>query len=181
MQITALSLPGVYLIELDVFTDERGEFVRAWMPDELASHGLETHVAQGSLATTRTKGTIRGMHRQVAPYEQVKIVRTTRGRIYDVVIDLRVDSPAYRRWMGIELSDRNRHVLYIPTGCAHGYQTLTDDADVFYFVSAPYAPAHEHGIRWNDPAFGIEWPLGPPTVISPRDAAYPDFTSASGS
>jgi dTDP-4-dehydrorhamnose 3,5-epimerase len=171
-------LPGVYLVDCDVFGDERGAFARAWMPEEFSARGLETRFAQGSIATTRHRGTIRGLHWQVAPAEQVKTVRVTRGAVFDVVVDLRRDSPTFRHWVGTELSAENRRLLYVPAGVAHGYQTLADDTDVFYFASAPYSPGHEAGVRWNDPAFGVEWPLGAPTVISPRDAAYPDFRAA---
>ena len=168
-------LSGVYLVDCDVFGDERGAFARAWMPEEFAARSLETHFAQGSIATTRNRGTIRGLHWQVAPVEQIKTVRVTRGAVFDVVVDLRRDSLTYGQWVGTELSADNRRLLYVPAGFAHGYQTLCDDTDVFYFASAPYSPAHEAGVRWNDPAFDVKWPLGTPTVISPRDAGYPDF------
>jgi dTDP-4-dehydrorhamnose 3,5-epimerase len=116
-----------------------------------------------------------GLHWQVPPVEQVKSVRVTRGAVFDVVVDLRAGSATFGQWVGVELSADNRRLLYVPAGFAHGYQTLADDTDVFYFVSAPYSPRHETGVRWDDPAFGVEWPLGPPAVISPRDAGYPDF------
>ena len=175
MLFTPLSLPGAFVVDCDVFADERGAFARAWMPDEFADRGLETRFAQGAVATTRERGTIRGLHWQRAPAAQVKTVRVTRGAVFDVLVDLRTDSPTFGRWVGTELSVENRRLLYVPAGLAHGYQTLCDDTDVFYFTSAAYSPAHERGVRWDDPAFGIRWPLGSPTVISPRDAAYPDF------
>ena len=175
MRFTETSIPGVFLIDPDVFEDERGAFVRAWMPDEAAAHGLETKIVQASLALTRDRGTIRGLHYQAAPFGEAKTVRTVRGAIFDVAVDLRPDSPTYLRWVGFELSAANRRVMYLPVGCAHGYQTLEDNSEVFYFVSAAYSPAHQRGARWNDAAFGIKWPLGAPTCINARDAEYPDY------
>jgi dTDP-4-dehydrorhamnose 3,5-epimerase len=176
---TETRLAGVWLVNGDVFEDERGTFARAWMPGEFAARGLETAIAQASLATNRRRGTIRGLHYQSAPFEEVKAIRAIRGAVYDVAVDLRPDSPTYLQWEGVELSDANRRLLYVPRGCAHGYQTLSDDAEVFYFVSAAYSPAHQQGIRWNDPALAIDWPLGPPTSISERDRSFPDFHAAS--
>jgi dTDP-4-dehydrorhamnose 3,5-epimerase len=175
MHFAETKIPGVVIVTPDVFEDERGVFVRAWMPDEFASRGLDTRIAQASAALTRRRGTIRGMHYQAAPFEEAKTVRVIRGSIFDVAIDLRPDSPTFRQWTGATLSADNRQVMYLPPGCAHGYQTLEDDTEVFYFVSAAYSPPHQRGVRWNDPVFGIVWPLGPPTSIHERDAAYPDF------
>ena len=175
MTLTETKLAGVWLIEADVFDDERGSFIRAWMPDEMAAHGLVTTISQCSMAASRRRGTIRGMHYQTAPFAEAKFIRTVKGAIYDVAVDLRPDSPTFCGWVGYELSDANRRALYLPPGIAHGYQTLVDDAEVLYFVSAPYAPAHSAGVRWDDAAFGIEWPLGAPSVINDRDAHYPDF------
>jgi len=179
MKFTPTRIPGVLIVTPDIFEDSRGLFARAWMPDEFAAQGLETHIAQGSLAVTRQRGTIRGMHFQAAPFEEAKSVRAIRGAIFDVAVDLRPDSPTFRQWAGYELTAENRQVMYVPQGCAHGYQTLVDDTEVFYFVSAPYSPPHQRGVRWDDPAFGIEWPLGPPTSIHERDATYPDFAPGS--
>lgn len=179
MTFTQTSIAGVVIVAPDVFEDARGQFVRAWMPDEFAAQGLDTRIAQGSLAMTRERGTIRGMHFQAAPFEEAKVIRAVRGAIFDVAVDLRPDSPTFKRWVGFELSAENRLVMYVPPGCAHGYQTLVDDTEVFYFVSAPYSPPHQRGVRWNDPAFGIKWPLGAPTTIQERDANYPDFVSPS--
>jgi dTDP-4-dehydrorhamnose 3,5-epimerase len=177
MTFTELDLPGVFVVDADVFPDARGAFIRAWMPEEFEARGLTTAVAQCSLAANRRRGTIRGMHYQTRPFEEVKFVRAVRGAIFDVAIDLRPGSPTFRRWTGVELSADNRRGLYLPAGLAHGYQVLADDTDVLYFVSAPYTPSHQRGVRWNDPAFGIEWPLGPPTAINERDAAYPDYAA----
>lgn len=178
MTFTELKLPGVWLVEPDVFPDERGMFARAWVQDDLASRGLETGIVQCGLASNRRRGTIRGLHYQTAPFEEVKFVRATRGAVFDVAVDLRPDSPTYCDWVGVELSADNRLSLYLPRGVAHGYQTLTDDADVLYFVSSAYSPAHQAGVRWDDPAFGVRWPLGAPAVMSDRDRALPDFTPA---
>jgi len=175
---TETKLAGVWLVDGDVFEDERGTFSRAWMPGEFAARGLETDIAQASLATNRTRGTIRGLHYQSAPFEEAKAIRAIRGAVYDVAVDLRPDSATYLQWVGVELTAANRRLLYVPRGCAHGYQTLSDDAEVFYFVSAAYSPAHQQGIRWNDPALAIDWPLGPPTTISARDRTFPDFRAA---
>lgn len=173
MVFTETKIPGVVIVAPDVFSDERGEFARAWMPDEFAARGIDTRIAQGSIAGTRLRGSLRGMHYQAPPFEETKVVRVTRGAIYDVAIDLRQNSPTFRQWVGVELNARDRRMLCIAPGCAHGYQTLEDDTEVFYFVSAPYSPPHQRGVRWNDPAFGITWPMTP-TSINERDATYPD-------
>jgi dTDP-4-dehydrorhamnose 3,5-epimerase len=178
MQFSPTAISGVWLIDTDVFEDERGLFARAWMPDEFASRGLDTRIAQGSLALTHKRGSIRGMHYQAAPFEETKIIRVVRGAVFDVAVDLRPGSPTFRRWVGAELTAANRRVMHVPPGVAHGYQTLEDETEVFYFVSAPYSPPHQRGVRWNDPAFAIAWPLGPPTTINERDATYPDFGQA---
>jgi len=174
MTFTETKIPGVLIVTPDVFTDERGDFVPAWLPDEFASRGLDARVVQGSLARTRRRGAIRGMHYQAPPFEETKIVRVVGGAIFDVAIDLRPDSPTLHQWVGVELTAGNRLSVHIPPGCAHGYQTLADETEVFYFVSAPYSPPHQRGVRWDDPAFGIQWPLGAPVSIHPRDAGYPD-------
>jgi dTDP-4-dehydrorhamnose 3,5-epimerase len=179
MKFTDTALPGVVLVDSDVFPDERGVFARAWMPDEFKARGLDVTIAQASLATNHYRGTIRGLHYQSAPFEEVKLIRAVRGTVFDVAVDLRPGSPTFLQWVGAELSSDNRRMLYVPHGCAHGYQTLTDDAEVFYFVSAAYSPAHQQGLRWDDPAVAVQWPLGPPTRISDRDAAFPDFRSTS--
>lgn len=175
MRIVEASVAGAYLIEADIFPDARGQFVRAWVADELSAYGLDTHIEQCGLATNMRRGTIRGMHFQTTPHDGAKTARVTRGAVFDVAIDLRPDSPTFRRWFGVELTDRGHRSLYLPAGCAHGYQTLVDDAEVLYFTAARYAPTHQGGVRWDDPAFGIEWPLGPPTIINDRDRTYPDF------
>jgi dTDP-4-dehydrorhamnose 3,5-epimerase len=179
MRFTETRIPGVLLVESEVFADDRGVFMPAWMPEAFAARGLDTRIAQGSLAVTTRRGTIRGMHFQAPPFQEAKLIRVVRGAMFDVAVDLRPGSPTFAQWVGVELSAENRCAIYIPAGCAHGYQTLVDDTEVFYFVSAPYSPPHQRGVRWNDPAFGIEWPLGPPTSIHERDATYPDFDPSS--
>jgi len=174
MQFTETKIAGVLIVTPDVFSDDRGDFVPAWLPDAFVARGLDARIAQGSLALTRRRGTIRGMHFQAAPFEETKIIRAVRGAVFDVAVDLRPGSPTFHQWVGAELTAENRLAVHIPPGCAHGYQTLADDSEVFYFVSAPYSPPHQRGVRWNDPAFGIDWPLGEPTSIHPRDASYPD-------
>jgi dTDP-4-dehydrorhamnose 3,5-epimerase len=173
---TETSIPGVLIARGNSIADERGTLEVAWEQDALARHGLDTRVAQCNVATNRRRGTIRGLHYQTSPYEEVKVIRLVRGAVFDVAVDLRPDSRTFRRWVGVELDAASHQMLYVPQGCAHGYQTLTDDTEVFYLVSAPYSPPSQRGVRWNDPAFSIAWPLGSPTVINHRDATYPDFT-----
>jgi dTDP-4-dehydrorhamnose 3,5-epimerase len=179
MTFSETKLPGVFVVEDDVFTDERGWFSPIWLPEALGAQGLDTRLAQSSLAWNRERGTIRGLHYQSPPFAEVKLVRPVRGAVFDVAVDLRPDSPAYLEWVGIELAWNSHRMLYIPHGCAHGYQTLTDDALVSYTVSSGYSPAHQQGLRWDDPAIGIVWPLGPPSRLSPRDAAFPNFQQSS--
>jgi len=175
LQFTETPVAGVYVIDADIFPDARGQFVRAWEAEAFRAQGLETGISQGSVATNTRRGTIRGMHFQTAPHDGAKTVRVTRVAIFDVAVDLRRDSPTFCRWVGVELTDRNYRSLYVPAGCAHGYQTLVDDVEMFYFIGAPYAPTHQGGVRWDDPAFRIKWPLGRPTLINDRDGSYPDF------
>jgi dTDP-4-dehydrorhamnose 3,5-epimerase len=178
MIFTPTLIPDVWIVDSEVFRDDRGLFARAWQPEPFAERGLETRIVQASLASNTKRGTIRGLHYQSAPHEEVKVVRAVRGAVYDVTVDLRPESPTYLRWVGVDLSADNHRMLYVPRGCAHGYQTLADDTDVFYFVSAPYSPAHQRGLRWNDAAIGVEWPLGAPASISDRDRQFPDFDPA---
>jgi len=168
-------LAGAFIIELEKLEDERGFFARAWCQREFEAQGLVSRFVQCNVSYNKKKGTLRGMHYQVAPYEEVKLVRCTRGAIYDVIIDLRPDSPTYTQWLGVELTADNYRMLYVPEGCAHGYQTLTDNAEVFYQVSQFYAPQCERGVRWNDPAFNIQWPIDHPIILSEKDQRWPDF------
>jgi dTDP-4-dehydrorhamnose 3,5-epimerase len=175
MTFTETKLAGMFIITPNVFPDERGSFEAAWQQEALNQRGLETGLAQANISTNVRRGTIRGLHYQAPPFEEVKIVRVIRGAAWDVAVDLRPDSPTFRQWCGVELSADNRCLVYLPRGFAHGYQTLTDDTDVLYFVSAPYARDRQRGVRWNDPAFGITWPEGAPSAISDRDLRFPDF------
>jgi dTDP-4-dehydrorhamnose 3,5-epimerase len=170
-----LELPGAFAIDLEPRRDERGFFARAFCGNEFAQHGLETAVVQANLSQNVARGTLRGMHYQRAPYAEVKVVRCVSGAIYDVIIDIRPESPTYRKWLGVELTRDNRRALYVPEGFAHGYQALEDDSEVLYLVSQFYTPSHEAAIRWNDPQFSVRWPL-PDPILSPKDALHPDFT-----
>ena len=169
-------LPGAYVIDLERREDERGFFARAWCAEEFADQGLSTKLVQVNVSFNRRKGTLRGMHFQMAPHAEVKLVRCTRGAIYDVILDLREDSPTYKRWIGVELDAESRRALYVPEGFAHGYQTLVADTETFYQVSEFYAPGAEGGVRWDDPAFGIAWPDPSGAFLSEKDRNWPDFT-----
>ena len=172
MRFEATALEGAWLIDLEPKEDERGFFARTWCRQELAVRGLDVVIAQESLSVNRRLGTLRGLHFQRSPHEETKIVRCTRGAIYDVIVDLRPGSASYGLWQGFDLTAENRRALYVPKGFAHGFQTLTDDAEVAYQISTPYAPAAADGYRYDDPAFGIAWPLAV-TAISERDLAWP--------
>lgn len=174
MLFDRLLLQGAYLLKLEKHKDERGFFARTFCYKEFKEHGLNSDVMQCSISYNAQKGTLRGMHYQVAPNEEVKLVQCVRGSIYDVIIDLRPNSATYCQWVGVELSDNNGSLIYVPKGFAHGFQTLTDDAVVYYQISEFYAPESARGVRWNDPAFGIEWPLRDP-VISLKDSELPDY------
>jgi dTDP-4-dehydrorhamnose 3,5-epimerase len=169
-------IPGVYLLELERLTDERGFFARMWCQTEFIEHGIDPRIVQCNISFNPHKGTMRGMHYQRAPHEETKIVRCTMGAIFDVALDLRRDSATFKQWVGAPLTAENREILVIPPGCAHGYLTLTDNTEVFYQMSASYAPTHGAGVRWNDPGFGIHWP-GDVTTLADRDRDYPDFRS----
>jgi dTDP-4-dehydrorhamnose 3,5-epimerase len=175
VRFTPAGLDGAYIIELEPYEDERGSFARVWCRDELAVHGLNPELAQCSISRNRRAGTLRGLHYQPAPHEEAKLVRCTRGAIFDVIVDVREGSPTICRWIGIELDANAGKALYVPEGFAHGFQTLTDEAEVLYMISEPYAPEASTGARWDDPAFGIEWPVAAVRTISERDRAWPDF------
>ncbi len=177
MLFQEVKLPGVYEILLEPHADERGFFARAWCQSEFASHGLNSKLVQCNISVTSRKGTLRGMHYQVAPHAEAKLVRCTRGAIYDVVLDLRPQSPKYKEWIALRLAAGNHNMLYVPEGCAHGFQTLEDDVEVFYQMSESYHPESARGVRWDDPAFRIAWPAKV-EVISERDGTYPDFQVA---
>jgi dTDP-4-dehydrorhamnose 3,5-epimerase len=172
---TETKLPGAYLIDIEKRGDQRGFFARAWCQKEFKAHGLTPRVVQANISLSRWKGTLRGMHYQVAPYAEAKSLRCIRGAIYDVIIDLRPDSPTYMQWLEVELTSENHRMLYVPEGFAHGFQTLVDNTEVTYLVSQFYTPEAEGGVRYDDPAFGVEWPLEV-QVISDKDKSWPDYS-----
>jgi dTDP-4-dehydrorhamnose 3,5-epimerase len=174
MIFQASRLSGAFIIDPQRLDDERGFFARTFCRDEFAAHGLRLNFVQCNISLNSRKGTLRGMHYQDKPYEEAKLVRCTRGAIFDVIVDIRKKSVTYGQWFGIELTAENRRMLYVPEGFAHGFQTVEDDSEVFYQMAEMYKSEYARGIRWNDPAFNIAWPL-PDPIISPRDAAYPDF------
>ena len=175
MIFSETELPGAFVIDLEKIEDERGFFARAWCQRELRDHGLESRIAQCNMSFNKRKGTLRGMHFQRPPHEEVKLIRCIRGALYDVIIDLRPESAANKRWIGVELTAENRRMLYVPRGFAHGFQTLEEDTETFYMVSEFYTPGAESGVRWDDPSFGIDWPL-PPSEISDKDQQWADFS-----
>ncbi len=174
MRYTPTALGGVWLVEPEPHADERGFFARLWDPGEFAARGLNPALAQVSVSFNLRAGTVRGMHWQAAPHEEAKLVRASAGAVWDVAVDLRPDSPTFKQWVGQELSAANRKMLYIPEGFAHGFQTLTDDAEVTYHISAAYEPTAGRGAKWDDPAFAIAWPR-PATVVGAKDRGWPDF------
>lgn len=177
MVFTETGLSGAVIVDVEQHVDERGFFARSWCTREFADRGLSPSVVQCNVSGNTAKGTLRGMHYQVAPHAEIKLVRCTKGAIYDVIIDLRQWSPTYLQHVGVELTADNHRALYIPEGFAHGFMTLQDNSEVFYQMSAFYEPSAARGVRWNDPTFRIDWPL-PVSVISTRDREYPDFKPA---
>lgn len=174
MIFTETKLKGAFVIELEKREDNRGFFARTFCQKEFADHGLETRFVQANMSTNHIKGTLRGMHRQVDPHQEVKVIRCTKGAIFDVIVDLRKDSPTYKQWFGVELTDQNYKMLYVPKDFAHGYLTLSEEAEVTYLVSEFYTPGAESGLRYNDPAFGIEWPAEI-KLISDKDREWEDY------
>ena len=174
MIYTPTEIPGVHLVALEPISDERGSFARTWCAEEFSEQGLEGRLSQCSISCNRLRGTLRGIHFQAAPYGEAKLVRVTRGAAFDVAVDVRPDSPTFGQWVGFELSQDNHLAVYIPSGCAHGIQTLTDHTEVFYQISAPYQPGAGRGIRWDDPALSIAWPLAVSTM-SKQDSRWPDL------
>jgi dTDP-4-dehydrorhamnose 3,5-epimerase len=168
-------LPGAFVIELQKHEDERGFFARSWCQKEFEAHGLNERMVQCNVSFNKVKGTVRGMHYQLAPCAEAKLVRCTRGAIYDVIVDLRRESATYKQHLSEVLSGNNYKALFIPEGFAHGFQTLEDNSEVFYQMSESYSPEHQRGVRYNDPAFEISWPIEA-TVISDRDRNYENFT-----
>lgn len=176
MKFIETKLKGSYIIEIEPIEDERGFFARSWCKKEFEEHGLNPNLVQCNVSFNKKKGTLRGMHYQVKPYEEAKLVRATRGAIYDVIIDLREQSPTYREWISIELTKDNNKMLYIPEGFAHGFQALEDDTEVFYQMSEFYHPECARDIRWNDAQFKIEWPIKE-IIISEKDKSCGEFST----
>ena len=177
MIFTETPLRGAFVIEPEPLEDARGLFARTWCRREFEARGLETRIAQCSTSFNEKKGTLRGLHFQATPFAETKIVRCTRGSMYDVIVDLRPDSPTFTRHFGVFLNPENRKMVYVPTGFAHGFQTLEDDTEVLYQISEFYSPDHLRGVRWDDPAFGIQWPDDDRCIVD-RDRNYPDFRPA---
>jgi dTDP-4-dehydrorhamnose 3,5-epimerase len=176
VRFSKTNVAGAWLIDIEPIVDDRGFFARAWCRHEFEQHGCGEPLVQASMAVSTRRGTLRGLHYQLPPHEEAKLVRATRGAAYVVVLDLRHDSPSYRRWYAAELAAENRRTLYVPPGCAQGYQTLADDSELFYQMSAFYAPEAARGVRYDDPGFDIRWPLDV-AVISAKDRSWPDYVS----
>ncbi len=172
---TETKLAGAFVIEPEIFADERGFFARSFSKQEFEEHGINTRTAECHISFNKKRYTLRGLHFQADPFAQAKLVRCTRGAIFDVIVDLRRDSPTFKQWFGQELTAENRLMLYVPAGFAHGYQTLEDNSEMYYQVSEFYEPASCGGVRWNDPAFGIRWPAMDGVILNERDQSYPDF------
>jgi dTDP-4-dehydrorhamnose 3,5-epimerase len=171
---TVLPLAGAYQIEIQPASDERGFFARTWCVEEMREFGMDVQFVQSSISYNERRGTLRGMHYQAQPRSESKLVRCTAGAIYDVLLDLRPESPSFRGWISIELTSANRKAVYIPSGFAHGFQSLSDHSEVFYQISESYLSDFSRGVRWNDPAFGIKWPIEA-AILSERDRSFPDF------
>ena len=174
MKFSQTKLKGAYFIEIEKLTDDRGFFARSWCQKEFENHGIDYGFVQANVSYNHRKGTIRGMHYQIAPYQECKLIRCTRGAIYDVIIDLRPGSETYKQWTGVELTAKNYSMFFVPKDFAHGFQTLTDETEITYQVSEFYTPGSEKGIRFDDPAFDIQWPLEA-TILSDKDRIWPDF------
>lgn len=178
MILTETPLKGAFVAELKRIADERGYFARAWCEREFADVGVDFRPVQANMSGSVRRGTVRGLHYQVAPHEEAKFIRCVRGAVFDVIVDLREGSPTRGQWYGTELSADNKRALLVPSGFAHAYQTLQDDSEVIYLVSAFYAPGAEKGLRWNDPSIGIAWPITEGVTVSDKDVAWPDFDAA---
>ncbi|NOR64596.1 MAG: dTDP-4-dehydrorhamnose 3,5-epimerase [Candidatus Scalindua sp.] len=175
MNFIKTEIEGLYVVELNKLGDERGFFARAWCEKEFAGKNLTSRMVQANTSYSKNKGTLRGLHYQVSPHEEAKLMRCIKGAIFDVAVDLRPDSGTYKKWFGIELTESNRRMLFIPEGFAHGYQTLVEDTEVFYMSSAFYASEAERGLRWNDPAIAIKWPITENLNITDKDRSWVDI------
>jgi dTDP-4-dehydrorhamnose 3,5-epimerase len=176
MKFIETKIKSVFIIEPFRFEDERGFFASAFRSSDFAARGLASVFVGTNISYNKTRGTLRGIHYQAAPYGQDKLIRCVRGAIYDVAVDLRPNSPTFKQWVGVKLTAENRSMVYVPGDCGHGYQTLVDDTEVCYMVSRPYVPESGRGVRWNDPSFQIKWPDAGTQVLIARDQEYPDFT-----
>jgi dTDP-4-dehydrorhamnose 3,5-epimerase len=172
MRFIEAPLPGAMIIELEPYVDQRGFFSRSWCRNEFEAHRLNPQVVQCNIAFSRKRGTLRGMHYQIAPHGECKLVRCTAGGVYDMILDIRASSPTCYKWFGLELTAENRRMIYVPEGFAHGYQALVDNSEVFYQMSQFYNKEASRGVRWNDPAFGIKWPIEDP-ILSEQDRTFP--------
>ena len=169
MKFTPTKIAGVWIVDMERHEDDRGWFARTWCSEEFRKHGLKPNLSQCSASFNRLRGTLRGMHWQAAPHEEAKLVRCVRGAMFDVALDVRPDSATFKQWVSAELTPENGRALYVPEGCAHGFQTLADDTEVFYQIAGEYHPASGRGARWDDPALGIAWPLAAIASLSVRD------------
>lgn len=169
-------LKGAFIIEVEKIADKRGFFARAFCKKEFEKYSLVSSFVQCNISYNKKKNTLRGMHFQIAPYEEVKLISCIRGAIFDVIIDLRINSPTFKEWVNVELTQENHKMLYVPKGFAHGYLTLDDDTEIFYLVSEFYSPKYERGVRWNDPTFQIKWPQVENIIISEKDKSWQDYT-----
>ncbi len=174
MIFTETKLKGAFVVDVSRLEDDRGFFARTYCHNEFKQHGMVPEVVQANMSTNKVKGTFRGMHYQIDPYQETKLIRCIKGALYDVIIDLRHDSPTYKDWIGVELTEDNQRALFVPKDFAHGFVTLVDDTTAFYMVSQFYTPGAESGIRWNDPSFRIGWPIEP-RVVSQKDCNWDDF------
>jgi dTDP-4-dehydrorhamnose 3,5-epimerase len=174
MRFEETPIPGAYLISLEPRRDDRGYLARCWCEEEFRDHGLTSRMVQANAIVTRVRGTLRGVHFQLPPHEEAKLVRCLRGEIFDICVDLRPESPTYRKWHGVKLKSGDDRMFYVPEGCGHGFQSLTDDTEMQYQTSAYFAPSHATGVRYDDPAFNIEWPL-PVTLQSEADVSWPSY------
>jgi dTDP-4-dehydrorhamnose 3,5-epimerase len=174
VKFTPMPIAGAFVVEIEPHEDERGMFARTFCEREFAAHGLRTRFVQCNLSVTRKRGMLRGMHLQAPPHEEAKLVRCVKGRVYDVTLDLRAGSATFMKWHPVELAAERRNAVYIPEGCAHGFQALTDDCELEYQISAEYSPGAKRGVRWDDAAFGIRWPLAHP-VLAKDDIAFAPF------
>ena len=175
MDIQKTAVEGACLLEFRAFEDTRGFFTRAFCAREFAAAGFTATMVQANLAGSAARGTLRGLHYQVAPYQEAKLLRCIKGAVFDVVVDIRPESSTYGAWCGAELTAANRRMMFVPCGCAHGYLTLQNDSEVYYLASEFYESTAERGIRWNDPTFNIEWPITEQLTLSDKDQAWPDF------